>query len=186
MMNSVHPLVRVVIAGPVVVLATLPLATSAQVIEEIVVTAERREASLQETSISITAFTGEDLVRKGIQTSEQLSGFTPGLQIQRDVIGKVVIRGIGTENFTIAGDPGVAISQDGAYLARSSVAIFDMFDLERVEVLRGPQGTLYGRNATGGAIKCISKKPTEDFSGDLGQRMTLERVSGDGEERNLQ
>jgi iron complex outermembrane receptor protein len=146
-----------------VVVATSQSGLAQTVLEEIIVTAERREASLQETAISISAFTSEDLVRNGIETSEQLTGFTPGLQIQRDVIGKVVIRGIGTENFTIAGDPGVAIFSDGAYLARSSVAIFDMYDLERVEVLRGPQGTLYGRNATGGAINFISKKPTEDF-----------------------
>jgi iron complex outermembrane receptor protein len=134
-------------------------------LEEIVVTAERREASLQDTAISISAFTSAELQRAGIQTTEQLTGFTPGLNIQRDVIGKVVIRGIGTENFTVAGDPGVAIMLDDAYLARSSVSIFDLFDLERVEVLRGPQGTLYGRNATGGAMNFISRKPTESLEG---------------------
>lgn len=142
-------------------------------LEEIVVTAEKREASLQDTAISISAFSAEQLREGGIQTSEQLTGFTPGLVIQRDVIGKVVIRGVGTENFTIAGDPGVAISADGAYLARSSTSIFDLFDLERVEVLRGPQGTLYGRNATGGAINFISNRPTEEFEaffqGDFGE-----------------
>lgn len=136
-------------------------------IEEIRVTAERREAFLQETPISITAFTGDQLRLKGIQTSEQLSGFTPALQVQRDVIGKVVIRGIGTENFTVAGDPGVALNLDGTYISRSSVAIFDLFDMERVEVLRGPQGTLYGRNATGGAINFITQKPTDEFDMDF-------------------
>jgi iron complex outermembrane receptor protein len=142
---------------------TAPLALPAQAqIEDIVITAERREASLQETPISISAFTGDDLVQNGIQDTEQLTGFTPGLVIQRDVIGKVVIRGVGTENFTVAGDPGVAVSVDGAYISRSNVAIFDLFDMERVEVLRGPQGTLYGRNATGGAINFITRKPTEE------------------------
>jgi len=133
------------------------------IIEEILVTSERRETSLQETAISISAFSADQIARSGIENSEQLTGFTPGLNIQRDIIGKVVIRGIGTENFTIAGDPGVAISLDGAYQARANMAIFDFFDLERIEVLRGPQGTLYGRNATGGAINFISKKPTEEF-----------------------
>lgn len=134
-------------------------------LEEILVTAERREVSLQDTAISITAFTGEQLAQAGVETSEQLTGFTPGLNIQRDVIGKVVMRGIGTENFTVAGDPGVAVSIDGAYLSRSSIAIFDLYDLDRVEILRGPQGTLYGRNATGGAINFITGKPTEEFDG---------------------
>ncbi|NIM69473.1 MAG: TonB-dependent receptor plug domain-containing protein, partial [Xanthomonadales bacterium] len=151
-------------------LCALPLAAAAQdepetgpaTIEEVLVTAERREALLQETAISISAFSSDAIARNGIETSEQLTWFTPGLNIQRDVIGKVVIRGIGTENFTVAGDPGVAISIDGAYLSRSNVSIFDLFDLERIEVLRGPQGTLYGRNATGGAINFISNKPTED------------------------
>lgn len=156
-----------------------------QVLEEILVTAEKREASLQDVAISITAFQGEELRNSGIVTSEQLTGFTPGLNIQRDVIGKVVIRGIGTENFTIAGDPGVAINFDGGYVARSSVSIFDLFDLERVEVLRGPQGTLYGRNATGGAINFISNKPTADPEvdvlvdvGDYGKQRLEAAISG--------
>ena len=77
----------------------------------------------------------DDLRRAGIETSQQLADFTPGLVIQRDVISKVVIRGIGTENFTIAGDPGVAINFDEVYIARSSAAIFDLYDMQRVEVL---------------------------------------------------
>jgi iron complex outermembrane recepter protein len=134
-------------------------------VDEIIVTAQKREESLQDTPISISAFSAESLDKLGIEDSEQLAALTPGLVIQRDVIAKVVIRGIGAENFTVAGDPGVAINVDGTYVSRSSVAIFDLFDVERVEVLRGPQGTLYGRNATGGAINIISRKPTETFTG---------------------
>ena len=148
---------------PLLMATPLTAFSQSNVIEEIVVTAERRESSLQETPISISAFTTDDLRRAGIETSQQLADFTPGLVIQRDVISKVVIRGIGTENFTIAGDPGVAINFDEVYIARSSAAIFDIYDMKRVEVLRGPQGTLYGRNATGGAINFISNKPTEEF-----------------------
>ncbi|UCG71384.1 MAG: TonB-dependent receptor [Chromatiales bacterium] len=152
----------------VIAASLLPWSSAvARTIEDILVTAQRIEASLQETPISITALTGDQLRLKGIQTSEQLAGFTPGLQIQRDVIGKVVIRGIGTENFTVAGDPGVALNMDGTYISRSSIAIFDLFDMERVEVLRGPQGTLYGRNATGGAINFITQKPTDEFDMDF-------------------
>ncbi len=83
---------------PLLLATPLTAFSQAASIEEIVVTAERREVSLQETPISISAFTTEDLRRAGIQTSQQLADFTPGMVIQRDVIGKVVIRGIGTEN----------------------------------------------------------------------------------------
>jgi iron complex outermembrane receptor protein len=132
-------------------------------VEQIIVTAERRSDTIQDTPLSISAVTGDDLVRSSIFDTEALAATIPGLVIQRDVVGKVVIRGIGTENFTVGGDPGVAIYVDGAYIARSSAGIFDFFDVERVEVLRGPQGTLYGRNATGGVINVISRAPSEDF-----------------------
>jgi iron complex outermembrane receptor protein len=152
-------------------LALLPALAVAQggadqdVLEEVVVTAEKRESTVQDTPISITAFTGEALAAAGITSTESLANFTPGLTVQREVIGKVVIRGIGTENFTIGSDPGVAIHKEGAYIARSSVAIFDLFDVDRVEVLRGPQGTLYGRNATGGVINIVSREPEAEFGG---------------------
>jgi len=132
-------------------------------LEEIVVTAERRESTLQEIPMSVSAVTGEYLERASVNDTEALSYAVPGLVIQRDVVGKAVIRGIGTENFTVGGDPGVAMYVDGAYIARSSVAIFDFFDVDRVEVLRGPQGTLYGRNAIGGVINVISNAPSENF-----------------------
>jgi len=139
--------------------------TSALAIEEIIITAEKRESTLQDTPISISAISGDALAQSSIYDTETLSYSVPGLTIQRDVVGKAVIRGVGTENFTVGGDPGVATYVDGAYIARSSVAIFDFFDVERIEVLRGPQGTLYGRNATGGVINVISKAPTSAFEG---------------------
>ena len=132
-------------------------------IDVIIVTAERRADTLQEVPLSISAVTGEDLARSSVFDTEALASTVPGLVIQRDVVGKAVIRGIGTENFTVGGDPGVATYVDGAYIARSSTGIFDFFDVERVEVLRGPQGTLYGRNATGGVINVISRAPSETF-----------------------
>lgn len=128
-------------------------------IGDIVVTANKRSESVQRTPLSIAAISGDVLQARGIQNTEQLGQTTPGLLIQRQVVTKVVVRGVGSENFTIGGDPGVAIHSDGVYVARSSVALFDMFDVERVEVLRGPQGTLYGRNATGGVINLISNQP---------------------------
>lgn len=132
-------------------------------VSEIIVTAERRSDTIQEVPLSISAVTGDALAKSSIYDTEALASTVPGLVLQRDVVGKAVIRGIGTENFTVGGDPGVATYVDGAYMARSSTAIFDFFDVERVEVLRGPQGTLYGRNATGGVINVISKAPTDYF-----------------------
>lgn len=149
-------------------LAQDPAATSIA-LEEIVVTAERRAASVQDVPMAITAITSNDLQRSSLFDSQALSSTIPGLVVQRDVVGKAVIRGIGTENFTVGGDPGVATYVDGAYIARSATAIFDFFDVQRMEVLRGPQGTLYGRNATGGVINIISNAPSADFeaSGNL-------------------
>ena len=132
---------------------------------EIVVTAEKRASTVQQTPISITAISGAELAAQGITSTTALADATPGLTIEKEVIGKVVIRGIGTENYTVGADPGVAIHQDGVYIARSSVSMFDFFDTNRVEVLRGPQGTLYGRNASGGVINIVSNEPTDKFGG---------------------
>ena len=138
--------------------------------EEIVVTAQRRSESVQDVPISITALSGETLAQAGIQDTERLSTLTPGLLVQRSVVGKISIRGVGNENYTISGDPGVAVHSDGVYVARAAAGLFDLFDVNRVEVLRGPQGTLYGRNATGGVINVIPNTPTDD----LGARVAAE------------
>ncbi len=135
------------------------------VLAEVVITAEKRVGTVQDAPLSITAFSGADLAAAGVSSTFALANATPGLTVQRDIIGKVVIRGVGTENYTAGSDPGVAIHKDGLYIARSTVALFDFFDTSRVEVLRGPQGTLYGRNATGGVINIISNEPTEEFGG---------------------
>ena len=173
---------RLVAAAVAAVIAVAPLtAAENDVLEEVVVTAEKRSSTVQDTPLSIAAFSGAELESAGISTTDGLSNLTPGLVVQKEVIGKVVIRGVGTENFSVGSDPGVAIHQDGVYLARSSVSVFDFFDTERVEVLRGPQGTLYGRNATGGVINIISRKPGKDFGGyaklDVGNYSKL-RVEG--------
>ncbi|UVO49678.1 TonB-dependent receptor [Sphingomonas sp. SUN019] len=132
---------------------------------DIVVTAQRREESLQDVPISITALSGDTLTAAGIQDTERLSTLTPGLLVQRSVVGKISIRGVGNENYTISGDPGVAVHSDGVYVARAAAGLFDLFDVARVEVLRGPQGTLYGRNATGGVINVIPNYPSDKFEG---------------------
>jgi len=146
---------------------TAEAAADTNEIPEILVTADRRSASIQDVPISITALSGDTLRAAGIQTTEQLSTLTPGLLVQRSVVGKISIRGVGNENYTIAGDPGVAVHTDGVYVARAAAGLFDLFDVSRIEVLRGPQGTLYGRNATGGVINVLPNAPSDKLEARL-------------------
>ncbi len=132
-------------------------------VDVIIVTAEKRAVSSQRIPISMAAFSAQSLERSVIEDIYDIGLLTPGVIVNKEIVGKIYIRGIGTENLTIGGDPGVSVHADGAYIARTSSANFDLHDVERVEVLRGPQGTLYGRNATGGSINIISKAPTEEF-----------------------
>lgn len=132
-------------------------------VDQIVVTAEKRAENLQQTPISIAAFDADALQRAVLEDIYDIGLLTPGVIVNKEIVGKIYIRGIGTENLTVGGDPGVAVHADGAYIARTSAANFDLHDIERVEVLRGPQGTLYGRNATGGSINIISNAPTDEF-----------------------
>ena len=140
--------------------ATVSAAEGRQ-IEEVIVTAERREASVQDTSISITAFTGEMLDDFGIRNQEDLQNFIPATTIQPY---DATVRGVGRNFRALGGDPGVATYMNGVYsedLLTATAATF--WDVERIEVLRGPQGTLYGRNAVGGAMNILYKKPHEEF-----------------------
>ncbi len=132
-------------------------------IEEVIVTAERQEASIQDTSISITAFTGEFIDDFGIRNQEDLQNFVPATTIQPY---DATVRGVGRNFRALGGDPGVATYMNGVYsedLLTATAATF--WDVERIEVLRGPQGTLYGRNAVGGAINILYKEPTDVFEG---------------------
>ncbi|HEX7037513.1 MAG TPA: TonB-dependent receptor plug domain-containing protein, partial [Pseudomonadales bacterium] len=132
-------------------------------IEEVIVTAERREASIQDTSISITAFTAEFIDDFGIRNQEDLQNYIPATTIQPY---DASVRGVGRNFRALGGDPGVSTYMNGIYsedLLTATGATF--FDVERVEVLRGPQGTLYGRNAVGGAINILYKEPTFDYEG---------------------
>jgi iron complex outermembrane receptor protein len=156
-----------VVVAPPALAQSEQAAASAETGSDIIVTANKREQSIIDVDSSITALTGDDLAAGGIQDTQQLVNQTPNLIVQRSVIGKIHIRGIGNENYTIGGDPSVAVHSDGVYVARASAGLFDLFDIARVEVLRGPQGTLYGRNATGGVINIIPNTPTKDFAGYL-------------------
>lgn len=131
---------------------------------DIVVTAQRRSESLQKTPIAISAFTGETMAERGVVSAVSLQTQVPGLTIAPQVFGnlQVFLRGVGSTANMQSGDPAIAVNVDGVYVARTNSTAGLMFDLERVEVLKGPQGTLYGRNATGGAINVITAKPKFD------------------------
>lgn len=152
------------------VFAFLTGASYATPLDEIIVTAQKRETNLQSTPIAITAFGANQLEDRGINGAEDLQYYVPGLTFGKTVTrtSQVTLRGIGAENINPGGDPGVAVHVDGAYQQYSGYIAQDFFDVERVEVLRGPQGTLYGRNATGGSINIITKKPTEELEGSIG------------------
>lgn len=134
-------------------------------VEEVIVTAQKRSESIQDVPIAMTALSGDALAARGIESVLDLSSFSPGLTVGATSLGQaqVTIRGVGAENITVSGDPGVAVHIDGHYVQSSSYALRDFMDIERVEVLRGPQGTLYGRNATGGSINIITKRPSDEF-----------------------
>jgi iron complex outermembrane receptor protein len=134
-------------------------------LEEIFVTAQKRSQSIQDVAASITAISGDTLTAAGIQDTQMLGAMTPNLLVQRSVVGKIHIRGIGNENYTIGGDPSTAVHTDGVYVSRAAAGLFDLFDVNRVEVLRGPQGTLYGRNATAGVINVVPNYPTAEAGG---------------------
>lgn len=151
------------------VLLVMPAAVFGQAkkIEEIVVTAQKRASSLMETPAAVSAFDSETLHDAVVRDINEVGMLMPTLIVSQELVSKIFVRGVGTENLTSGGDPGIALNIDGQYVARTSAANFDLYDVERVEVLRGPQGTLYGRNATGGAINIVSRAPTNEFGGDL-------------------
>jgi len=132
-------------------------------LEEITVTAEKRVENAQKASVALTAITGEDIQEKSFDKLENVLGSVPGLSVQATspTGSGVYIRGVGSNVDTNIADPSVAINIDGVYYSKGEVAFSTMYDTERVEVLRGPQGTLYGRNAIGGTVNVVSKNPTD-------------------------
>jgi iron complex outermembrane receptor protein len=141
-------------------------------LEEVVVSAQFREEKLQTTPIAISAFTAENMDARGISSVTDLDAFVPNAVIQPLGAGwgatmAAFIRGVGLGDNILSFEPGVPIYVDDVYIGRPQGAIFDLLDLERVEVLRGPQGTLFGKNAVGGTVRLISKKPQGDGKGSI-------------------
>jgi len=141
-------------------------------LEEITVTAQRREARLQDTPISITAFTASAIDKLGVTNVEQLANLAPNVRFDftapvsgaSDAAG-VFIRGVGQADFALTTEAGVGTYVDGVYMSRSIGGVLDVLDIDRMEILRGPQGTLFGRNTIGGVINIVSAKPTDEFGG---------------------
>ncbi len=130
---------------------------------DIIVTATRSETLLSKTPIAMTAIGGEELIKSGITNPTQLVDAVPNLSIVRAGGLQITIRGVTSTDGTEKGDPSAAFMLDGIYLARPQAQEVSFFDIERVEVLRGPQGTLYGRNSTAGVINLLSARPKFDF-----------------------
>ncbi len=148
----------------------LPLQAAAadSMLEEIVVTAQKREQNLQDVPIAITAFTGAQMNALGVQNSFDVATFTPGVHISGNLAGQNTqfsIRGVTQNDFNDIIEAPNAVYLDEGYIAIAQGQTFAVFDIDRVEILKGPQGTLFGRNATGGLVNYISKKPDFDEVG---------------------
>ena len=146
----------------------LALPSTAAVLEEVVVTAQKREQSVQDVGIAISALSGDQMQQLGFTNAQQVTALAPGVstvQPNGEANYSLAIRGVANSDFTTNVESPVAVYMDDVYISQSSGTGFMLFDMERVEILRGPQGTLYGRNATGGLAHFVSKKPTEEFEG---------------------
>jgi len=173
------------IAGPsmLCILTMAGSPASAAELEEVMVTAQRREQSLQDIPVSVTAYTQQALDERLMIGMADVARFTPNVEINNgraDGGGSnaaIFIRGVGQFDFIFPTDPGVGVYLDGVYMGRTLGGMMDLADLERVEVLRGPQGTLYGKNTIAGAVNLITTRPDGDFGG-------LVRVTG-GEDSRL-
>jgi len=149
--------------------ALTPLFAAERELEEVRVTATRTgETLLQQTPIAVTALSGETLRLANIKNIEGMTELLPSVTVSRNTMsGQLYIRGVGTNNVFLGGDPSSTIHQDGVYLSRPISLFNELLDLERVELVRGPQGTLYGRNSTGGTLNLMSKRPSADFNARL-------------------
>jgi len=156
-------------------------------LEEVVVTAQKRAESLQEVPISITAISAETLRQDQVASLHDISEKTPNLIISTFSPGQpeIAIRGIGTKEDGAAASDSTVVSIDDVYIAARTAQVFDIFDLERIEVLRGPQGTLYGKNSIGGSINFVTSKPSDSLNvrvrqsfGDFGRFDTGGLISG--------
>ena len=137
-----------------------------KLLEEVIVTARIREEGLQDAPLAVSAYTGESLEYRGVNKLDDIARFVPSLTLENNPsfggasnAAAIYLRGVGQKEFLPTTEPGVGLYVDGIYVARSVGGILDIVDVERLEVLRGPQGTLFGRNTIGGAISLTSVRP---------------------------
>jgi iron complex outermembrane recepter protein len=168
MLNERSSMKLLIAAAVGVAIAGARPAMSQEAIQEVVVTAQKRSENLQSTPIAISALSGDELQKRGVTDFAGIAkaspsiNFTPYPSSSNTLILYMRGQGVSDPN-QITADGSVALYQDGFYISRPQLSTFDLADVERVEVLRGPQGTLYGRNTTGGAVNIISRKPTGEF-----------------------
>ncbi len=163
-----------VVAAPTASVAQdAPVARRAAVLEQVLVTAQRREQAQQEVPISIQVVGTDLLDDVAADDLGDLSVFVPGLEVSSDspTQPRYSIRGIGTNDFGVGTDPSVSVYVDGVYTARSGASLLAFNDIERIEVLKGPQGTLFGRNSAAGAISIATRQPADDFDAMLRLRV---------------
>jgi iron complex outermembrane receptor protein len=184
--NAVHAatLAALMLAAGVQTARAADETPSAGALEEVVVTAQKREQNSQDVGISISALSGDDLRSLGATSATDITRTMPAIiltQPNGPSSFSLSIRGVTQNDFADHQEPPAAVYVDDAYVSQMAGLAFQLFDIDRVEVLRGPQGTLFGRNATSGLAQFVSHRPTDDFNGyvnvELGER-NLERVEG--------
>jgi iron complex outermembrane receptor protein len=157
-------------AVPIAATSFSPAAFAQETFEPVIVTAQKREQSIYDVPVAISAFSADTIERQGVTTLTDIGKFVPNLNVTEFSAGHTsssnpFIRGIGIQDHLITTDPGVGVYVDGVYLGRQVGQNWSLANIERVEVLRGPQGTLYGRNSIGGAINIITRKPGDEEGG---------------------
>ena len=151
------------------------------VLEEITVTARKVEENLQDVPISVVALSSSDIAARGLENLEDLALHVPNVNFSQWTGQAIIsVRGIADQEHFVTSDPLVGVYVDGVYIARQQGGLLDLIDLERIEVLKGPQGTLFGKNTVGGAISVHSKKPQGEGDG------YLKVTAGEDERVNLQ
>ena len=157
--------------------------TAATALEDVVVTAQRREERLQDIPLAVTAFTSEDLERTSAVGIQDVAAKAPGVTLTQFNIGEpqLYIRGVGSSSDSAASDPSIGVSIDEVSIGRAGASALAFLDINRVEILRGPQGTLYGRNASGGALNIYTNRPDFDTYGTITARAgSFEMLGAEG------
>src|SRR5690606_4231171 len=159
-MTALKKVCRSTVLAPLAIAIAMPALAE---VEEIVVTAQKREQALSDVPLAVSAMTSDQLDARGYDSIEDFNGASPGPTVNNDGgQARVNIRGIGQTSMSPGAEGASAFHKNGVYLARPAEGSGAFLDVERLEVVRGPQGTLYGRNATGGSINVITRRPTED------------------------